>query len=155
MTRSDSNLWAEALKASRDAAQSNATQQTPQKVAVPTDMSGSADGHGKILKKAKVDASGMARDLFNAETLPSTPLGSSGLGDTGAGPDELCQLRSENAQLKEEVEMLRQELHLLSLADKGPTAAEPSDEAARKRLERICKANAQGSHGCVCVCVCF
>ena len=97
----------------------------------------------------------MARSLFSDETVPGD-VPEQGLGDTGAGPDEVQELRMENARLKNEIDVLQEKLSKLSLGDQVPAGGsqvvEVSDEAARKRLERICKANAQRSHGRVFMC---
>ena len=143
-----SGLCAQELKAQK--AREVQPQGTPEAAAKPTDLSVSADG--KVVKKAKVHLGSTVRGLFPDEdaeddTIPGEPQ--PGLGDTGAGPDEMAQLRAENVRLQGEVESLREQIAKLTLEPAGTpaTATELSDEAARKRLERICKANARTSHG--------
>ena len=91
-------------------------------------------------------------------------LEASHFGDTGQCPDDpwawLQALERENDMLKQEREALEMELRNLKIAqDSGDTPHiqegqqandmdEPlSEEAARKRLERICKKNTQGHLG--------
>ena len=111
---------------------------------------------GKTVKKARVEGEGQAtpRDLFDAATQPGAP--GEGLGGTPDVMVEVEHLREENARLQLEVEELRSKLNELHL---GPDAAAGaaaeavlqavvvSDEAARKRLARLCAPNSQGTLG--------
>ena len=91
----------------------------------------------------------------------ATPRYSEHLGQTGESPDEVCQLKAMNMQLEaekagleQEVANLRKQLSDMALnePDEGDTRNnEPfpatTDEAARKRLSRICSKNSSGKHG--------
>lgn len=89
-------------------------------------------------------------------------------GDTGGGPDDeskllakihqltnqLSKLRAENANLQSERDQLSAEIANMKLgetfepAPENPEGEEPaavSDEAARKRLWRLCKRGADGT----------
>ena len=97
------------------------------------------------------------------ETKPAAPSASVGnLGETGESPDEIQLLKSLNerlladkAALEKEVLNLTQQLKALSLVertddnDQGDATNQTpaSDDAARKRLGRICGRNSQGKHG--------
>ena len=101
------------------------------------------------------------RSLFQPEAspVPSQP-------DTGAtrapSLDDVACLKQRNQELEDEkialekqVEELNEKLNQLSLnqrsqeqsGDDGANAPAASDEAARKRLARICSRNSAGRHG--------
>ena len=116
-------------------------------------MSNSASG--KPIKKARVvdeEQAATPRDLFSAHTQPGD-IPSEGLGGTPDLAEELAHLRGENSRLQLEVEKLREQLNRLSLEPDAAAGvavvaqALVSDEAARKRLARLCKPNSQGTHG--------
>ena len=98
------------------------------------------------------------------QAKPATPRSASqhGLGETGESPDEVQLLKSlneklmaDNAALEKEVSELTQQLKSLSMAEPmdgndqgdGTNQIPASDDAARKRLGRICSRNSQGKHG--------
>ena len=97
------------------------------------------------------------------DTKPATPheAAAEHLGETGESPDEIQTLKSlnekliaEKAALEKEVCKLTQQLKSLSIESgdcnsqgDGSTQIPASDDAARKRLGRICGRNSQGKHG--------
>ena len=115
---------------------------------------------GKIVKKARAEGP-EPRSLFQPEAspVPSQP-------DTGAtrapSLDDVACLKQRNQELEDEkialekqVEELNEKLNQLSLnqrsqeqsGDDGANAPAASDEAARKRIARICSRNSAGRHG--------
>lgn len=96
------------------------------------------------------------------ETVPAElPMAVSHPGQTGDMPDEVERLRTLNhelvtqkMQLELEVETLRVQLRDFKIQSEGegvqpePEQTVPaSDDAARKRLVRLCAPNSQGNHG--------
>lgn len=92
--------------------------------------------------------------------LPQEPIFSANSSGTGEVPDDpwqqLATLKLENEKLKQENATLNAELNNYKIGQEvegnlggEPPAPEPeiSDEALRKRLERICKKNSQGKLG--------
>ena len=84
------------------------------------------------------------------------------LGETGESPDEVCQLKAMNMQLEAEKAGLEQEVanlrkQLSDMTLNQPDEVDPhqnehtfpstTDEAARKRLARICAKSSTGKHG--------
>ena len=111
---------------------------------------------GKVVKKARAEGP-QPRSLFQQEAspAPSQP-------DTGATRDDVALLKQRNqvleaekTALEKQVEMLNEKLNKLSLnpgsqeqsGEEGGNAPPASDDAARKRLARICSRNAAGRHG--------
>lgn len=115
---------------------------------------------GKVVKKARAEGP-EPKSLFQSEAspVPSQP-------DTGAtnppSLDDLACLRQRNQELENEkialekqVEELNEKLSQMSLnqgsqeqsGDDGANAPPASDDAARKRLARICSRNSAGKHG--------
>ncbi len=87
---------------------------------------------------------------------------SPGLGQTGEAPEmseEVANLRelyhktlTEKAELENMVQKLEQQIHSLTFHDEDgqggtQTLTPASDDAARKRLQRICARNSCGTHG--------
>ena len=117
---------------------------------------------GKIVKKARVEPEGPTpKALFNSPAAPD----SGATGGTDPAEDVMIlralnkQLESDKHDLEKQVADLSEKLKTLSLTsttaapdgdnvDTEGGAPPASDDAARKRLARICARNSQGKHGC-------
>lgn len=138
-------------------------------VGVATDVSLTTPD--KALKKSRVEVEAPApRRLYDTQDYypsPEQPCdaaigGTPYLGQTGESPDEVEELRkmnkqllSEKAKLEMQVADLTEEIQRMSLdqprddtPDQIPEPAVPAtDDAARKRLQRICSPSSTGKHG--------
>ena len=128
-------------------------------LAYPTEVSQTTPG--KALKKARVEAPESEEPERRALNFSdeSQEGGPSGGGTGGTSEDQINLLRtlnmkliSEKRALEQQVADLQNQLSDLSIdavatGERDDVGPPTSDEAARKRLARICKRNAGGMHG--------